>query len=589
MAPLPTNRTHLYILASISLLISQIRPLSSLSPLESNIESKTTKHWTNPTIPSKTLIDMTAQNEDENFERHLVPRKIQDDQKIKRKHKRLSKKRTELKSNDEEIGKSIWDMGALYGDLETGKPDVKKAQPVNGLISDMKVLNSRLNTVAKKMGDTVELDQSKLVKYTGSVLGVPSLNSLHETILHTQSAKSEQPQGNILLSGKTTNAKKLDLPEKKKVASIDQSNPKTTNIDTKDQRKAMTVETDVVITKVIEQGVQDLKLFDNYQIRKRYTLDPEEDLSKVELIEMPRRKKFELVVGILTLPISKILKKKIRKHIKSKIPAAEYMSYDTVLADMTFYPTSYAKWLEHNGVKTVPLSINHDLSTIYDIIDKLDGLLLTGGATPLFLKNNIIQIDREGTGSYMKIKHPSDYLKIVKKIVSYAKQKNLQKPFPVWGTCLGFEAILLDESNLSVNLNFVHNNNKNLPNHLLPRAKQESRLVSFLSPEAQQIFETTNSSFFNHDYAFVLKHVMKNSIIEAQYRIISSVTVGATEVVSGLEHKTLPIYGVQFHPEKILYENSSDKVVKTDAAKRLSNDFSMFFVSGTFTIYIFIY
>jgi imidazoleglycerol phosphate synthase glutamine amidotransferase subunit HisH len=451
-------------------------------------------------------------DDEDSGERNLMPRKIVDDQIIKKhKHKKLLNydKQNDLK--DEDLKRSIWDEDSiLKNDIEqqNDTPVLGKKAPTSNLVNQISSLTNKITEIKNS-----SLETNKVTDVSVKPLTSSSTNKENDS-------KSE--------------------------------------------------------------NIRKLTLFDDYQIRKRYTLNPEEDYSKVEMIEMPKQPKRELIVGILTLPISSVLKRKIRNNIKSKVSHEEFLGYTAVLDDMTFYPSSYAKWLEHNGVKTVPISINNDITQIYDMIDKLDGLLLTGGATPLFLRNNLIQVDNKGIGSYTKIKHPSDYLTIVNKIITYAKKKNLVKPFPVWGTCLGFESTILNESNLSMTLNFVDNNNKNLSNKINgdPAAY---RMTSFLTEKEQQILSSTNSSFFNHDYAFSFQNFKRNQSLSDQYDVVGTSTAGALKIVSMIEHKTLPIYGVQFHPEKIIYENSGDnltKVVKTDAAKQVSNKLSLFFISG---------
>lgn len=502
---------------------------SLTSPFSSDLVSSldaSTKSTLESSIVSKHLIDVDAKVIDDTLERKLTPRTIRDDQVIK--------KQTggpdlvddnEINLKDEDLQKSIWDEESIYkNDLESGHDTPNASPNVAGLINDVHVLNSQIQSSISQMDRPVPV-----VPPTTSVT-LPNNDDKDKHAVSVATSKITDDK----------QAKEKNSQEKRK-----------------------------------------LTMFKNYLIRKRYTLNPEIDFTPEDLVAMPRKPKQELVVGILTLPISHILKNKIRKAIKEKVNPSEFPAYSHILNDMTFYPSSYAKWLEHNGVKTVPITINQDISKIYLLIDQLDGLLLTGGATPLFLKNNIIQVDSTGVGSSTKIKHPSDYLNIVGQIIRYAKKKNLDKPFPVWGTCLGFEAIVLDESRLSVTMSFVHNNNKNLMNALQGPASSY-RLTSFLTPEEVSILEKQSSSFYNHDYAFTVHNFLKNHWLNNQYDLIGTTKAGATTIVSMIEHKTLPIYGVQFHPEKIIYENVNRNLITKDPkAKQLSNKLSMFFVSGS--------
>ena len=473
---------------------------------------------------------MCIRDRDDSLERKLTPRAIRDDQVItKEKDYTNVPEENDSLLKDDDLKNSIWDEETIYkNDLENTNEIPSPPKNINGLVNDVSVLNSQINSLVSSKDP--QLSPTKVLPQT-------------QTKIDT---KPEITQKMSPKSDKTA-------PRKTEVTN--------TTDKTNDEKRKLT-------------------MFKDYIIRKRYTLNPEIDFSKEELEAMPRKPKQELVVGILTLPISHILKNKIRKAIKAKVPIAEYASYSKIVNDMTFYPSSYAKWLEHNGIKTVPITINQPIAKIYSLIDQLDGLLLTGGATPLFLKNNIIQVDSSGVGSSTKIKHPSDYLNIVGQIIRYAKKKNLDKPFPVWGTCLGFEAIILDESRLSVTMSFVHNNNKNLSS-TLEGPESSFRMTSFLTPSELIYLQTQPASFFNHDYAFTTHNFLRNHWLNNQYDLIASTKAGPTTVVSMIEHKTLPIYGVQFHPEKIIYENQNHGLItKNQQAKILSNKLSLFFVSG---------
>lgn len=545
MKSTPQRKPHLPLPLLLFLLPHLTLTLTSPYDIPSSSKSPLDSFSLDDFASNKRLIDVGAKVVDDLDERKLAPRTIRDDQVIRKK-----KGKVELVNEgdsflkDDDLQKSIWDEESInMNDIELSKGGQTEQKQVQGLIKDVKVLNSQISQVIGKSAGV----QRAAVKGTG----------LTDSAVSTETHKSTE-----LESGLTKSV--------------------TTNAPTVNENKALTTSGLLHSTdNTPNQDKRNLNMFSNYIIRRRYTLNPELNFSKDELTAMPKKPKQELVVGILTLPISHILRNKIRAAIKEKVPASEYPSYAHLLNDMTFYPSSYAKWLEHNGIKTVPILINQDITRIYDLIDHLDGLLLTGGATPLFLKNNIIQVDSSGVGSSTKIKHPSDYLNIVGQIIKYAKKKNLDKPFPVWGTCLGFEAIILDESRLGVTLSFVHNNNKNLTNEIEGGANGY-RMTSFLNPEDLNTLEKMGSSFFNHDYAFTAHNFLRNHWLNNQYDLVGTTKAGSTTIVSMIEHKTLPIYGVQFHPEKIIYEFNKGLVAKDLESKKLSNKLSLFFVSGKF-------
>lgn len=78
----------------------------------------------------------------------------------------------------------------------------------------------------------------------------------------------------------------------------------------------------------------------------------------------------------------------------------------------------------------------------------LNGLLFTGGATSFYKKTK-----------YGNKK--TDYLRKIKKIVNLIKKINKEeREFPLWATCLGFEALIITESNFKLKRSQIHNHDK---------------------------------------------------------------------------------------------------------------------------------
>lgn len=70
-------------------------------------------------------------------------------------------------------------------------------------------------------------------------------------------------------------------------------------------------------------------------------------------------------------------------------------------------------------------------------MEDVDGLMLTGGGLDLYLN--------------WKLKIPSKFEWKVSKIIQKIKDINDQgKQFPIWATCLGFEALIISESKYTI-------------------------------------------------------------------------------------------------------------------------------------------
>lgn len=83
--------------------------------------------------------------------------------------------------------------------------------------------------------------------------------------------------------------------------------------------------------------------------------------------------------------------------------------------------------------------------------------------------------------------------------------------------------------------------------------------------------------YFNHIYAVSTTYHQNNQIFRDFWNIVSTSTSSYNEVfISGAESKEYPIYGVQFHPEKNLYEwtvNADRSDNGAEVVQILSNKF----------------
>merc|ERR1712130_322512 len=93
----------------------------------------------------------------------------------------------------------------------------------------------------------------------------------------------------------------------------------------------------------------------------------------------------------------------------------------------SYIAASYVKWLEAAGAQVVPVIIsiddNEDLTEYFQVFAGVNGLLIPGGATSIF---------------------HSGYADASNAFFQMAKEANLAGDFfPIWGTCLGFEMMVL--------------------------------------------------------------------------------------------------------------------------------------------------
>lgn len=159
------------------------------------------------------------------------------------------------------------------------------------------------------------------------------------------------------------------------------------------------------------------------------------------------------------------------------------------------------------------------------------------------------------------MKEYSFYTSTVNQIINIAKTINLEqhRHFPVWATCLGFEALILGESNLNISFSDVHNENYS---QSVSFVNKENDFVRFFNPDDVALMQEKKMFFFNHEHAFFLDAFAANPDLVANYRVIASsfsrTHPDSMPIIAIIESRAFPFYGVQFHPEKNSYEPKID-------------------------------
>lgn len=242
------------------------------------------------------------------------------------------------------------------------------------------------------------------------------------------------------------------------------------------------------------------------------------------------------VVGILTLPTSR----KDATFCRSSF---------------SMIPGSYVKWLEQAGIRIIPIRYDMPKKMIVQLMGIINGILITGGSTSLFHENNKVCLVKRFLDKTVVC--PSPYMRTADFIISQAvKLSEAGRPFPIWGTCLGYEAILMSLSKYSI----LRKRVKSI-NHSLNLDLNKTFQPLFTQYFGKQLLAEINDEpliYFNHKYAFFPDQIQSNAALKDQIDILSTTTLESGEnVISMIKHRKYPFIGVQFHPEKIQYEHRS--------------------------------
>jgi gamma-glutamyl hydrolase len=201
------------------------------------------------------------------------------------------------------------------------------------------------------------------------------------------------------------------------------------------------------------------------------------------------------------------------------------IAFPEVHTNKSVFPSNYVKWIESSGAIAVVLPYTISPKHLNQWLNKLSGLVWTGGAIESH-QYSTLQYD-----TYMNTLHLS--FEIIKKY----NDKGIY--FPLWGTCLGFEILVLFGKNIHPDNIFKHIQTHPKSGKGCIQFTQSSRLSSWFDPEMRKKMETTPCALHHHTLGF--------DIIPMKHLTIVSTD---SDFINMIEYKKYPFYGVQFHPDR---------------------------------------
>ncbi|XP_063857573.1 gamma-glutamyl hydrolase-like isoform X2 [Scylla paramamosain] len=245
-------------------------------------------------------------------------------------------------------------------------------------------------------------------------------------------------------------------------------------------------------------------------------------------------------------PIIGILSQELSRSMDNALQPHNYSSY---------IAASYVKFYESAGARVVPVMINQEDDYYRNIASSVNGMVFPGGSASI---TNSSGYGRAGE-------------------LLYHLLQEQDPPVPLLTTCLGFEMMMYLGANNTYPLTKCKASSRADPLYLLP-GWESSRLLGGAPSDVLETFIMTNSTSNFHKYC-VLPETFEELGLDQEYSLLStSIDDEGIEYVSTVEHKTLPYYGVQWHPEKNPFEWRFSSIPHSRQAIRAAQYIANFFV-----------
>ncbi|XP_045495982.1 gamma-glutamyl hydrolase A-like [Colias croceus] len=251
-------------------------------------------------------------------------------------------------------------------------------------------------------------------------------------------------------------------------------------------------------------------------------------------------------------PIIGVLSQEQSRHLHSKFPDENYTSY---------IGASYVKDVEAAGARVVPILIGKKRAYYEDLLKKINGVLLPGGATYFNQSNGFADAGEHIYEIAKEMNNAGDY-------------------FPIFGTCLGFELLIILASGRGSKENRVKCYSfRNLPLNFT-KDFRTSKMYKDASNDVINILSNEDVTVNAHQFCIVDENLISHNLTK-DWRITShSKDDNGTSFIASVEHIRYPFYGVQFHPEKSAFEwKPSKSYAHTMNAVKANRYFMDFFVN----------
>ncbi|CAF0762035.1 unnamed protein product [Rotaria sordida] len=199
----------------------------------------------------------------------------------------------------------------------------------------------------------------------------------------------------------------------------------------------------------------------------------------------------------------------------------------------TYIAASYVKYIEATGAQVVPIRMYQSIEYYLHLFNSLNGVLLPGG------------------------EFANEYLYVAKLFYMWSLKDfdEIQKIFPLWGTCLGFEVLLMLTRCSTDIMEPCRGYDYATELTFMPDAADSRLLGKSLPINIENALQNEPTTANFHDFCMRPENFLADPILSTFYKALTvSPDLEGQAFVSTIESRRYPIFGVQWHPEKNAFE-----------------------------------